>query len=167
MANNVPNLQQWLISEIERNQVYHNHKETMAWAATAFYIPAIIALAFNMPKTTTCWVLTIVTVLFLVGGASVSCFVRFQFRNRWRAADRVWGLIRVLGMLNGVGIPATANWQMDRDALYPDFIKREIRESGRFREERGQVEIVSYIAIGLATIIAAILFWVRSPICGG
>ena len=41
--------------------------------------------------------------------------------------------------------------------LYPDFMEREIRESGRFTDERWQVEIVSYIAIVISTVIAIVL----------
>ena len=66
----------WLVAEIEYNTTYHNHKEMMAWVASALYIPGVITLAFYTKN----W-LFVVLLALLVGA-----FVYEQFRLRSHAA---------------------------------------------------------------------------------
>jgi len=158
-------LRQWLIGEVSRNQAYHNHKETMAWTATAFYIPGIIAAGYSVPKISECCILAIVLFLFIVAGALIGVFVRFQFRNRWIAAGRVEGLTRIIsGLQRGWNPPRRKN-SWETGDFYPRFIENEIPEPGRLDARRRQVEWVSYTAIVLSTFVAIALLLCHSCHC--
>ena len=153
-------LQQWLIQEALRNQAYHNHKETMAWTATAFYIPGIIALGYKIPKISECWLLLVASVLLIGVGVLVGFFVHFQFYNRWIATDRVAGLIRTIGRLSSGWIPPIDEQQTEQGKLYPKFVEAQIVEAKGLAEKRWQVEWISYAAIALSTILAiGLILW--------
>ena len=152
------NFQRWLIQETLRNQTYHNHKETMAWTATAFYVSGIIALGYNIPRMGECWLLLLVSLLLVGAGHLVGFFVRFQFRNRWIAADRVAGIIRALGKLYKDG--QQPDMEVENGKLYPKFVEEEISKAKDLAEKRWQVEWISYAAITLSTIIAiGLVLW--------
>jgi len=87
----------WLKAEIALNDSYHNHKETMAWVATAFYLPAILGLAYsaNRMGLHCAWQIVFAVVLFFLS-AIILCFLCMQFKMRWEAADAAIGLRRVM-----------------------------------------------------------------------
>ena len=70
---------------------YHDHKETMAWVATAFYLGGIAYLT-NALRGLACqccpWRVTF-TALFLIAGILASVFVGWQFERRYEAAQKV------------------------------------------------------------------------------
>ena len=70
---------------------YHDHKETMAWVATAFYIAGVIYAAFEaryVAKDCSSWQ-TFFGVFFGLSGILVLIFVCWQLWNRCRAAKWV------------------------------------------------------------------------------
>ncbi len=85
----------WIDSELQHFSSYHDHKERMAWIATALYVPAVIVFG-QAASDEICggawrWVLT----ALLVGACSyVLMFLSMQFNRRWVAADVSKGLRR-------------------------------------------------------------------------
>jgi len=144
---------QWLIAEIGFQTSYHNHKETMAWVATAFYIPGIIVLGFYTQKMlgiTSCWRCLFVFVVFVLFGI-VAAFVYEQFRLRSHAADTVAALMKLVNDLS-------------KDEDYQKSIqgKLEIKQKDLWPEFRSITtklftDVTSYAAIVLATFIAIYL----------
>ena len=60
---------------------YHDHKETMAWVATAFYLGGIMYLAFNLRPyviACVCW-RVLAGLLFAFLGLLVFRFIQWQF----------------------------------------------------------------------------------------
>lgn len=88
----------WLKHQMDYYGRYHNHKETMAWVATAFYLAGIMYLAFRVHSIVhlTCPGKTLYSLLFFVSGYLVFCFVNWQFKMRWNAYERVGSLTRDL-----------------------------------------------------------------------
>lgn len=135
---------EWLSREIDRNATYHNHKETMAWTATAFYIPGIIVLGHYAGRIAVYWwQYRIFDVLFLIALFLVALFISMQFRNRWLAARRVEGLIRALTRLSGGWVPLEKDWVIESKKLYPIFIEQEIPDKGQLKLDRMQTEYVT------------------------
>jgi uncharacterized membrane protein len=70
---------------------YHNHKENMAWVATAFYVGGI-AYIVNALRRLTCndcsWRTTF-TALVILAGVLALLFVCWQFKRRQEATKRV------------------------------------------------------------------------------
>ena len=91
----------WLDSEITTERNYHNHKETMAWVATALYVPGIIALGYLIDikfkdVTITCWQYLLLFLIFASLASLVFIFVYRQFKLRSRSADEVNAFIELL-----------------------------------------------------------------------
>jgi len=70
---------------------YHNHKENMAWVATAFYVGGIayIVNALRRFACNDCSWRTTFTALVILAGVLAILFVHWQFKRRQEAADRV------------------------------------------------------------------------------
>jgi len=81
-------------SELMRNAVYHNHKENMAWVATALYISGAFILGFNLDcaidwqKATTIFGAIVITLLTFL-------FVDWQFDKRSIAVSRGKRLLEI------------------------------------------------------------------------
>ena len=153
---------EWIIHERECQGTYHNHKETMAWAATAFYIPGIIALGYNASLIgKLCQYLPLYTP-FIVLCILVLIFVGIQFCNRWKAAETVAGLIRVAAqLLNGELSLNDSNVKIEdnKHKRWPKFVEDAIEntkkaEANRLKKDKWATMGASYIAIILATTFA-------------
>ena len=160
----------WIIPQIQYYGTYHNHKETMAWVATAFYIPGIITLGYYVPDVPTCWLLLPIFLLFSILTTLTWCFVMMQFRNRWEAHFIVVGLMRVAANLceKKESRPDGEEYKITCGERWPIFIAREIEVAKRQKantvdSDKMSTERVSYIAIILATLIALILVCI--PYC--
>jgi len=96
--------------ETRRNQIYHDHKERMAWLAFAFYIPAIIFWgskagevlnSLNLP----CYIFVIFIAVpsscgfFFTPFILAFLFINMQFRCRWIAAKRITALEKSRALL--------------------------------------------------------------------
>jgi hypothetical protein len=133
----------WLLAEIDNQTSYHNHKETVAWTALAFYIPAIIALGYYAGQA--------ISTLFPLAGAScgnislftfigviiigLPClwafmFIRRAFVNRWTAHNRTAQMRRAIGLLlNGRMVLDEENTAMITESNWPQFVNTIIPEA--------------------------------------
>ncbi len=69
---------------MEYNGRYHDHKETMAWAATAFYIGGVLYAALSVQsliESCSSW-RTFFIVMFSLFAVAVLVFMRWQFHMR-------------------------------------------------------------------------------------
>ena len=151
----------WLTNETMRNTAYHNHKESMAWAATAFYISGILTMAFLSKDTSECVVKVLATTFTVVVLIGIYCFTIMQFNNRWVAAGRVEGLIRTIGDIAKGDEPSNMVWVREEGKLYPKCVEDRIPAITRFNSSRMLVEIPSYAVIFAATVVALIVIWVQ------
>jgi hypothetical protein len=151
------NLRQWLEQEINRNQEYHNHKERMTWIGTAFYIPSIIGLGYGIRSLNICCTALIICLIAFL--AAIFCFLWFQFDNRWTSAGRIEGLIRTIASLHRDQQLSNDDWNVRENGFYPVFIENNIPRERHFHLDNGRwrVELTSYVAITLSTIIAGFL----------
>lgn len=152
---------QWLISEIGVQSNYHNHKETMAWVATAFYIPGIIVLGYQAPVVSAFWQCFVATLLFFGAACLVLIFVRTQFRLRQQAADIVMALMRLVNKFcKDAAFKPTETDIAEEARFWPKFVQDEIdsvRGEGRPPTVTLSTDWVSYAAIVLATALAIAL----------
>lgn len=179
----------WLKAEIELNDSYHNHKETMAWVATAFYLPAVLGLAYGANGFELTRVLQIVLSVALAFLCVVVLrFLHMQFTMRWEAADIAVGLRRAMARV------CDSTTRLSKEALeldssdapnleaykgWPQFIRFEVKQEYdkskpkrtywnmalavcpcKRCDPRLKSEIPTYITIFFATVVAIILVWV-------
>jgi len=76
---------------MDYNGRYHDHKETMAWVATSFYIVGIISMAIAVRHIAfdCCSWRVLFSVFFTLAGVLISKFVCWQFNNRHIAYRKV------------------------------------------------------------------------------
>jgi len=88
----------WLMHEMNCYGTYHDHKENMAWLATAFYVTGIISIAFASRRIIDehCIRQTISCVFTVVAAMLALCFICWQFRERRMAANNVLNIQRRL-----------------------------------------------------------------------
>lgn len=181
----------WLDSEIGIQENYHNHKETMAWTATAFYLPAVIVLGYTAaPEVRGPSCLALAFVIGILGFVT-AMFVNMQFEMRWIADDTIKGLRRARGILSAVcdfpaelvkDVPPVS--ESNTPQVWPLFIQTEIDkcESKRslckfcdamwfgftFRwrkiDPKMRTELASYAVLLIATMIAIGALWVRKTL---
>ena len=144
----------WLTAEIDYRGRYHDHKETMAWLATAFYLPAIAAAAYYLTRTG--WNRGGITVLILLAALTILFFVSMQFRMRWNANDTVVGLHRARAAAWGQFPQFTpaqldAEFQLEPDEpappdqlplIWPAFVLSQIN-AARKHSKRGPSQFAS------------------------
>lgn len=131
----------WISSEIEAYEVYHSHKENMAWVATALYVPGIISLGYITDGICGSRVADgVATLLLLLVTILVYLFVSMQFTMRWVAADIQAGLMLVMASLcNSLQLPPKDKLKVENDNLWPNFIQERIDQQ-RKRAPRSKVE---------------------------
>ncbi len=157
----------WLEHRIDYYGRYHDHKETMAWVATAFYLGGIVYLASyfrTLLERTDDWWKALPSLCVLAAGYLAFCFVKWQFDRRWKAHKNVWCDNLLLRQLILGGVPKQEVnfsrgcrdlWVMLRYIL-PD---RLCGERGKLPQERQPLksEVITYAAIFLATLAALLL----------
>lgn len=163
--------------EIDIQERYHNHKETMAWTVTAFYVVGVITFGRYVSTIDTgplidvgfCFVASLVAFLVLT-------FVNMQFRMRWAASDTVAALMKTVARLCTMSVPPPpSECVVDTGEVWPRFIQAEIlrchswkpRKLGRavidlFRhwrviDDRWRTELPSYGLIIMATGVAIVM----------
>jgi hypothetical protein len=168
MAPDIIKYYQWLISEIGNQTSYHSHKETMAWSATALYVPGVIALGFfssaNMANITACWRVGLATSIILLLSVLVGVFVYRQFELQLVAAKTVEALIKLVNdfcSLDSAGAQkVVAECQIEKDKIWPKFVQEKIDDAtGRSFATKLFTNGASLLTIGLATLFAIILVW--------
>lgn len=89
----------WIDSCISETKAHHNHKEMMAWVATAFYWPAIILVSASVPETLSPGLRVLLTIPLLIASFAVLLFIRMQFKMRWNAHEEITVLNDLRGKL--------------------------------------------------------------------
>jgi hypothetical protein len=84
----------WLTSEITTGVEYHNHKEAMAWAATAGSLLVVGAVIGSPPPSVLTANRLVGLLIVVVATIAVLCFVSMQFERRWNASENIAGLRR-------------------------------------------------------------------------
>lgn len=149
-------------AEISSNILYHNHKETMAWAATAFYITGIVGLGLATRHINTCVLRSIVTSFIVLAAFLVYCFLHMQFKNRWEAVGYAEAFENAIIDWSAGEIPnkkEQEDWTVKKGDIYPKYIQSRIPSSRRFDADRWFTQTVSYVAIGAATLASLLILW--------
>ena len=94
-TTNTNNYSSWLLKELEIWQSYHNHKETMAWVATAAFVTGIVYFG-TLIASDSKWQASLHTLLVIILFCLAFTFIKMQFERRWRAADIVHAMRRLL-----------------------------------------------------------------------
>ena len=179
----------WLKAEIALNDSYHNHKETMAWVATAFYLPAVFGLAYsaNRMGLNCAWQIAFTVILFLLF-LMVFCFLHMQFTMRWKAADIAVGLRRAMTRVCDCTKPLSKkeleldpkdDKESEEHMGWPRFIREEVDQEIDGNENkrtcvwiasallncekldsRLKSEIPTYCAVFFATVLGITILWV-------
>lgn len=86
----------FIVSEISRNQTYHNHKENMAWFATVLYVTGSLGAGWAIQgRDHWPWIAPTLVIWVVLTGLA-AWFVCWQFNNRMIAANRVTKLIMMV-----------------------------------------------------------------------
>jgi len=139
--------EEWLVSEIGFQTQYHNHKETMAWFATALFVPGIIVLALELHSNDLNFWLVPIVAYFLV-----MLFVSWQFRMRSKSADTVVALRELF--LNYRQDISDEERKIESGKHWPIFVENRIKDKkgqGRSWLDNLLSDGVPYTAITLAT----------------
>lgn len=164
----------WLKSCISNETIYHNHKENMAWLATAFYIPIVVSLGYKIGiddlYCTIRFIMTFVIIFALM--VFLRCFICVQFKERWRSAERGFILKNILVDIiidesklkqefQQMSVVDGAGWHK--------FLEEEIDKQFKHRyckfDTRWKTEVATYVMIIGATIVSIFLIWAINPIC--
>lgn len=178
---------EWMTSEIEIVNTYHDHKEKMAWTATAFYVPACIILGYTAAEHLDDISRVLLSVLILLASVITTMFVNMQFRMRWDAADMERGLKRIKGelcrseeMSPNFNLSLPESKGNEKPPQWPIFVQQELDKciTKRFStdipkaflntttfqwkkiDDRLKTELASYCAIVFATVIAVSSLWI-------
>jgi hypothetical protein len=140
MNNNIS----FLNSEIMRNQVYHNHKENMAWVATALYVSGSFILGLQLQGIVCGWQKAIAIVIASVITGLAVYFVCWQFKNRRIAASRVKRLIEI------------AEDYLNNDKK-DDELARYIKCIKEHKDDPDKTTVISLAVMGIAFVVFLIL----------
>jgi len=138
---------------------YHNHKETMAWVATVFYVPSIIVAGFKVRDIVPCWQQLLVFTGIIAVSILVWLFVRMQFDRREYANYTVLGLRRVLVKLDSRELQQFC-YEFQSSQEWPQQIEDAInlvKKCPDFGKYARCSKNLTYVAVGLSTLIALVL----------
>jgi hypothetical protein len=178
----------WLDADIKSQEGYHNHKETMAWSATAAYLGfVLLGLSHEATSYPDSWGLRLIfCVPLLIIAFAAFVFIYMQFDARWIAADRVAAFRRIRTRLSQFRsdqelTQLVLGLAKSDDSQWPQFIEEEVKRSTKTRKSlrvifrmlmlmeedplksirhRQQSELASYTVLVVATGIglASVLF---------
>jgi len=182
----------WIDKEIDITERYHNHKEIMAWTATAFFLPAVVLFCYTAgPLVASSLMRMVIAAVAALLGIVAAVFVNMQFEMRWKASDIIDALMRCRAQLTlDPGIIQTLpthlrNISPEGKPIWPQFIEEEIEHCTDKRpltlflkalpnllifhwtkiDARLRTEVASYLALLLATFAAIATLWIRkSPV---
>lgn len=161
--NNRDRYLNWVLTQIQYYGTYHNHKETMAWVATALYIPSIITLSVLSSKLASCWFFLVNLITIIIFAIIVVCFIHRQFRNRWIAHYYSVGFMLTASKLcKDKNYPNTKDCITEEKDRFPKFIQNNINEAedkkeNNLVEDKRDMEWISYTAVILATLVALVI----------
>ena len=164
----------WLDSEIGIQWAYHNHKETMAWSATAGYLSILVLTNAVAPILTNLFAKLVFCALLLALAYATYLFVNMQFEMRWKAADTSRGLRRAKTKICNITTDEEIN---DLDTVfdkkleakrttepwmkavqYPKFITDEIEEANTDRQDGHQIRQILFPSL-YETLCKASFIW--------
>ena len=178
----------WIDKEIDLENRYHNHKEIMAWTATAFFLPAVVIFCYTAgPLVASSLMRIVIAAVVALLGIVAALFVNMQFEMRWKASDIITALMRCRTRLTlDPGIIQTlpthlGNISPDGKPTWPQFIEEEIEHCTDKRpptlflkafgtllifrwtkiDARLRTEVASYLALFLATFAAIATLWIQ------
>ena len=145
----------WIQSEITRLSSYHDHKETMAWVATALYVPLIASAGIYLGPLILSN--TIKQIAFTVGALFLTIFIwmfiNMQFTYRWYTAGKVKGAMRALANLLAGKVKLDDQnkepviKEEDLVETYPQFLYTEIKGFKADRVENLR-KLISFKRVG-------------------
>ncbi len=176
----------WIDKEIDIMERYHNHKELMAWTATAFFLPAVVVFCYAAAPHVSGVIRILMMVVVALLGFVAFLFINMQFELRWKASDDIEALKRCRAQLTLApemiqGFPTKLPETSPKDKhMWPQFIGEEIqncrvdRTRKLFREAfcelvklhwpqidaRLRSELASYFGLLLATGVAIGSLWI-------
>lgn len=175
MSNEIESYGGWLNTELKLFETYQNHKEMMAWTATALFLAGGIAFVSSVPDfaTTNQWLASLL-IIFATG--ALFLFLHMQFKKRWDGADTQEGIRFALTRLY---LPARAdelNLEPSKEGPahgLPKFVTDEIakvqlrkpRHRIECKDLRWRSELSSYFLVFL--VMVAMLFTLRSASTSG
>jgi hypothetical protein len=168
---------QWVLTNSSRYSAYHNHKETMAWVITGFYITGIITFGAYIASCKV-WPNALLTLTVCIAAACILLFTTMQFKMRWIAADMQQVLLNLGSKLaNNEFTPKSKLEFLDSGIFegWPKFIAEDVSALVSKRNVKAAIklalsnplkldnwwktEISSYILIVLATFVSVTLIW--------
>jgi hypothetical protein len=157
---------EYVRSRSARDLVYHNHKESMAYVLTGFYVTATMALKFpeNTQITPERLLLIVPVVVF---GIIVTLFVKWQLRLR-RDANYTTAACSKLETAWLTTTPVAADLELDRDAL-GDFMPRAVKHAYEECKQKrvGDPALKTAESLTLLTIAGAAVLAIVRIIWGG
>lgn len=165
----------WLKHQIDYYGRYHDHKETMAWVATAFYLGGIVYLLFNLDSVLEGIAIPIaMTTVALLALVPICLFLKMQFNRRWVAKEKV-KIYRETLILLLDSLPGQSRQSQDSECQWVQAIEDEISrvEENRCKEWTEFLicakcpedpyplisEFATYLAISFVTALAIGLPW--------
>jgi len=182
MDNVVKERLNWLRHQIDYYGRYHDHKETMAWVATAFYLGGVIYLSFNLNSLLHYIAAPIVfTIIFLfVLPIPIYIFLNMQFNRRWEANEKVKIFREEMKRLldsTPEQLEAEPDGFKELGYTWTKFLDCRIKKEkthrwkawAKFLSGDGcsedhyplKSEFATYLAIFFVTILAVVLIWVQ------
>lgn len=177
-----------LENEISSTKTYHNHKESMAWVATALYIPGILSLSSKL-NSDNCLLDVLFAAIILSFGVLVFLFIEQQMNAAEESHYEILGYQRlrwllITGRIDGLQLstePRIAQSKQDptteklSGVMAPQIVHQMIDESRTSEAPRRKLfSDVSLAAVLLSTILAIIwllndqffllLFWMFFPL---
>jgi hypothetical protein len=180
----------WIEQEQSVMEAYHNHKENMAWGATALYVGMVAVAHQGRAYAQTCTLSVIESLVIVIAGYLVFLFVQMQFKMRWEAADIIDAFRATRMKLSGWTSDKCQmqdfetepdNGQNGMKGRWPKLIAAAIKSHSLSREDkfkqalkkihrpkkftrevlaRVRSELVSYLSIALVTMISVAIIWV-------
>ncbi len=177
----------WIDKEIDIMERYHNHKELMAWTATAFFLPAVVIFCYSAaPHVAGSAIRIVMAVVVMLLGIVATLFINMQFEKRWMASDDIEALKRCRAqltldpeMIHGFPTKLPETFAKEKH-MWPQFIEEEMKRCRVDRtvklffdafpdlvklhwtqiDARLRTELASYLALLLATVSAIVTLWI-------
>lgn len=117
------NVINWINNEIMRNQIYHDHKESMIWASFSLYLSGAVALILWLNNTNAnlnkCGLITGI----IIATATAVIYIFWQWFNRELAGGKVEGLTHTITVLHqSQSMLGNLDWTFDEDSKLPRFV---------------------------------------------
>jgi len=109
---------------------YHNHKETMAWSATALYLVSIISITSFVSKNSFELNISVLLILLILSIFMISIlFISEQLKAKSIAADMVAAIsVLIFKSRNTEYRFSNVDLNFENNSLFPNFLKDEMKK---------------------------------------